>query len=82
MNIGNDLNLAGLNGIGWHNFGSTEIVLIVLLIIFDLILRGLALWRAARNNQSGWFIIMLIFNTAGILPILYLLFFSKKSKSA
>jgi Family of unknown function (DUF5652) len=47
--------------------------LIVLITIVDLILRGLALWRSARAGQSGWFVALLIVNTAGILPAIYLL---------
>jgi Family of unknown function (DUF5652) len=47
--------------------------LIVLITIVDLILRGLALWRSARAGQSVWFVVLLIVNTAGILPAIYLL---------
>lgn len=41
--------------------------------IWELIWKGLALWRAARRQQLGWFVALLIFNTLGILPIIYLL---------
>lgn len=50
------------------------------LVILDLILKGFALWRAARDNRSYWFVALLVLNTAGILPAIYLLFFSKKDK--
>lgn len=50
-----------------------------LLIGWVLFWKGLALWRAARNNQQGWFIAILILNTLGVLEILYLFIFSKKS---
>jgi hypothetical protein len=33
----------------------------------------LALWRSARAGQSVWFVVLLIVNTAGILPAIYLL---------
>ena len=45
------------------------------LILLDVILKSIALWKAARNKQLYWFIAILILNTAGILPIIYLLFF-------
>lgn len=45
-----------------------------IIVIIDLTLRGLALWRAARANQSWWFIALLVLNTAGILPAVYLFF--------
>ncbi|MHA1279748.1 MAG: DUF5652 family protein, partial [Candidatus Helarchaeota archaeon] len=35
---------------------------------------------AARNSHVVWFIIIAIFNTVGILPILYIFLFSKISK--
>ena len=53
--------------------------LIVFLSVFtiDLILRGFALWRASRNKHKIWFILLLITETAGLLPIIYLLWFTK-----
>lgn len=47
-------------------------ITICLLIVWDLVWKGLALWRATKNHHKGWFICILIFNTAGILPIIYL----------
>jgi hypothetical protein len=52
-------------------FGLLNLFLIPL-VIFDLVLRGFALWRAAKNNQNIWFIALLIVNSAGILPLIYL----------
>ena len=54
---------------------------LVLLLMWDLIWKGIALWKCGRQNQLIWFIVILIFNTAGILPIIYLLFFQKKEKT-
>lgn len=58
-----------MNGIelatGW-------IVLIVLIGIIELILKGIGLWKAARLGQKGWYIVLLILNTAGILPLIYI----------
>jgi len=55
--------------------------LIVLIGIFELVLKAFALWHSARGRQLAWYIILLVFNTAGILPIIYLIFFKKKEKS-
>ncbi len=54
--------------------------LVILITIWDLFWRGKALWKSAKNNEKAWFIVLLILNTAGILPIIYLLFFQKKNK--
>jgi uncharacterized membrane protein YiaA len=53
--------------------------LISVLVIWELIWKGIALWKAAKENQKGWFIAILILNTLGILPILYI-FLLKKGK--
>ena len=47
-------------------------------LIWELVWKGLALWKAARNNQNYWFVAILIFNTLGVLPIVYIAFFQKK----
>lgn len=44
------------------------------LVAWTILWKGLALWHAARRGQTGWFIAMLVINTAGILEICYLLF--------
>lgn len=46
---------------------------LIIAMIWDLTWKLIALWRAARNNQKGWFIALGILNTLGILPIVYLL---------
>ncbi len=56
------------------------IVLIVVIAIWDLVWKGIGLWKSGRNKQLIWFICILILNTAGILPIIYINFFQKKKK--
>ncbi|MDO8452770.1 MAG: DUF5652 family protein [bacterium] len=53
-----------------------------IIVFIELALKGFALWRAARSNQMYWFIALLVLNTAGILPAVYLLIdrVSKKKK--
>lgn len=53
------------------------ILIIVVLGIWELIWKGIALWKTGRNNQLVWFVCILLLNTIGILPIIYLLFFQK-----
>lgn len=56
-------------------------LLLVVLGIWELIWKGLALWRSGQHRQKGWFICILVFNTVGILPIIYLYGFRPKSKA-
>ena len=50
---------------------------LLLILAWTLPWKGVALWRAARNNQIGWFIALLLLNTLAILEIVYLFYFSK-----
>jgi hypothetical protein len=65
--------------IGTHHYIITShwLSLLIVLALWELIWKGLALWRAAKNHQLAWFVVMLILNTAGILEIIYLILFSK-----
>lgn len=53
---------------------------LVPVVVWSLFWKGMALYRAARNSQKGWFVALLIINTAGILEIVYILFFSNPPK--
>ncbi len=55
---------------------------LILLSIWSLIWEGLGLWHSARNKQKGWFLAILILNTLGLLPIIYLIWFKPKAKIA
>ncbi|MCA9380613.1 hypothetical protein KC675_05545 [Candidatus Dojkabacteria bacterium] len=49
------------------------IPLIVVLSIWESIWKAIALYKAGGNKDLAWFIFIFIFNTAGILPIIYVL---------
>jgi hypothetical protein len=59
-------------------FETSMLAWLIPLVIWDLIWKGIALWKSGRNNQLKWFIAILVLNTVGILPIIYLRFFQKK----
>ncbi len=48
-------------------------IVVVMLAILEVALKGLGLWRAARMSKTGWFVALLLINTAGILPFIFLL---------
>lgn len=50
----------------------------VLITIWSLIWKGIALWKAAQDGSKPWFVALLVINTVGILEIVYIFFFSKK----
>ena len=57
------------------------ILLVVVLVAWELVWKGLALWRAAQRGSKPWFIVLLILNTVGILEIIYLFAVAPKRKS-
>ena len=54
---------------------------IVIVLLWTLPWKAVALWRAARRAQFGWFLTMIVLNTLGILEILYIFIFSKKKEA-
>jgi len=54
------------------------IIVLLLISVWALIWKGLGLWSAARNKQKGWYLAILILNTMGLLPIIYLIWFKPK----
>ena len=54
-----------------------SLAILIILLIWTVIWKALALWKSARLNQPIWFVILIIINTLGILEILYLFVFSK-----
>ena len=59
----------GVGAPAWiHVFGP----LLLLLVIWSLVLKGLGLWHSAKRGQPWWFVVILVVNTAGILELIYL----------
>jgi len=52
---------------------------LVPLVVWSIAVKGLALWYSARASQKAWFVALLIVNTVGILELVYITFFRKKS---
>lgn len=71
----------------FHSYAFGPVVgLVFLLAMVEIVLKGFALWRAARLERTGWFVLILLLNTAGILPIIFLIMtkneYAKLPKSA
>ena len=54
------------------------IPVIIILAVWDSVWKLIAMWKSARKDQLAWFICLAIFNTIGILPIVYLLIHKKR----
>ena len=60
-------------------FMSIFIPIVLVVALWSIVLKGFALWHAARGGQKAWFIALLIINTLGILEIVYLIWFRPKA---
>jgi methionyl-tRNA synthetase len=55
---------------------------IILVLVWTLVWKGLAMWKASKNNHLAIFILLLILNTVGIGEIIYLGYWYFKTKNA
>jgi methionyl-tRNA synthetase len=68
-----------MSGFGpFAHFGIFAVLAFLLLAVWSIAWKGIALWTAAHENSKPWFIVLLVLNTAGILEIIYIIFFSKR----
>ena len=70
-----------MNGYHWGPWvwvlGAILAPVLLVLVLWSLFWKGLALWHSGRRGQYWWFIILLLVNTLGILEIIYLFGFAK-----
>lgn len=55
-------------------------ITIILLVLWVLPWKGIAMWKAAQRREKVWFMVFLIVNTLAILEIIYLFVIIKKNK--
>ena len=51
-----------------EQFINDNVWLLLIIVLTDYVLKAIALWIAARKNSKVWFVLLLLLNTAGILP--------------
>ena len=58
---------------------TASIPIFVILGIWSMIWKGIALYKAGGRKDLAWFVVLFIVNTLGILEIFYIFYFSKRS---
>jgi hypothetical protein len=53
---------------------------IILAAAWTIPWKGMALWKAARNKNKAWFVVLLLLNTLAILEIFYIFVISRKEQ--
>lgn len=64
-----------------EQFVKENLLIVLLLILWTIPWKGVALWKAAQQNDKYWFIALLVINTLAILEILYIFVFNKKKRA-
>lgn len=59
---------------GWMLLG------LLIIVAWEAVWKGIALWFSAKNQQKGWFVVLFVLNTLGLLPIIYLIWFRPKAE--
>jgi len=67
-----------MDGSQFANYLSTHTWIIVLIVLWTLPWKGVALWKSAQKSDLSWFIILLVINTLGILEIVYIFAIARK----
>jgi hypothetical protein len=67
-----------MNLIGVGQLGNGLTALLAVSILWSLIWKGIALWKAARLGEKYWYLAILVINSVGILEILYIFVFAKE----
>lgn len=53
----------------------------MLIVMIDMVLKVWSMWRAARLQKKVWFIALLVVNSMGILPLIFLSLTKKEYQS-
>ncbi|MEK7594321.1 MAG: DUF5652 family protein [Patescibacteria group bacterium] len=62
-----------------YHITTAQLWLITLIVVWDFVWKALGLWRASQRNEKGWFVAILVINSVGIFPIIYLMVTTPKS---
>ena len=67
------------NALNILNQNPYELFLAIWLAVWELVRKAIALYKAWQKRDVVWFVLIFIFNTCGILPIIYLLLNREKT---
>ncbi len=60
---------------------ATLAIIIAVVLVWNAVWKGIALWKSARNSHLVWFLIFLLVNLLAIPEIIYIAFFSNPRKN-
>ena len=71
-----------MEGVMKYDLSTTWTVVLAVAVLWDLAWKGAALWRAAHRERPGCFVVLLVVNSAGLLPLFYLLSYHQPTPKA
>jgi hypothetical protein len=72
--------MIGLQQLMQGNVSLSTTILFVVIILWSLAWKGVALWKSARLYHTWWFVVLLVLNTVGILDIIYIFAVARKEE--
>lgn len=57
----------------------TTITLIIIAVVWSSVWKAFALYRAGKQTDPIWFVLLFLVNTLGILEMFYLFIFSRRA---
>lgn len=61
----------------FFNPTNNTLMIMLLVTLWSIPWKAIALWKAARRKDTLWFIILMLVNTIGLLEIMYIFIFSR-----
>ncbi len=52
----------------------SSLFILIVLMLWSLSWKAIALWKSARRGQAGWFIFFVFVNSVGVMELIYLFF--------
>lgn len=63
-----------------YDFNDPLFQVLIIGAILTIPLKMYAVWKAAQAKQKGWFVVLLLLNSIGLLEVTYLFYFQKKPR--
>ena len=57
-------------------------VVLILIALWTIPWKGVALWHAAKRGEFWWFIVMLVLNDLALLELFYVLYWTRRKAAA
>lgn len=75
-----DSTLTDQQAAGWLLGSALGVSVFAIMILWSMVWKAIAMWKAARRGETAWYVVLLLLNTLGILDIIYIFAVAKTDK--